>query len=203
MDIIQVDPNAFYEYSKNKSCSGFTSLMYLVTNTREHPEYLDQIKYILDNKLEDINKQNKLGWTALMLSVHNYNYISTLETVELLLEYKPDLYVRNINGSIALTYALTNRMIFLSPVALLLLEHGHDVNMLFDYDFTVLMHMIYFNHDITSIEYILEKTNIDLSIKNGYDNTVYDIAIIKQRYDVAELIKKYQDNSLDTKCALD
>jgi serine/threonine-protein phosphatase 6 regulatory ankyrin repeat subunit B len=45
---------------------------------------IEAIKYLLDNKLIDINIQDNDGWTPLMYASHN-NYI---EIVKLLLSYK-------------------------------------------------------------------------------------------------------------------
>ena len=87
MDIIQVDPDAIYPCSSITRSIGFTNLMYLVYNTREHPEYLIQIKYILDHYPEELDKQNDIGWTALMIAVRNSCKSSTLDTVKLLLDY--------------------------------------------------------------------------------------------------------------------
>ena len=68
-----------------------TRLMYLVGYTREHPEYLEEIRYILDNYPEELNKQLTAGWTAIMISIIKLEYYSTRETIELLLKYNPDL----------------------------------------------------------------------------------------------------------------
>ena len=54
MNIIQVDPGYYYMCSDQTGSTGFTSLMYLVNQTHNHPEYLDQIKYILDNYPEEL-----------------------------------------------------------------------------------------------------------------------------------------------------
>ena len=89
MNIIQIDPNTIYRYYKYNGSTGFTSLMYLVIHTSDHPEYLDQIKYILDNHPEELDKENDSYWSAFELAVINYKRNSTLDTVELLLKYNP------------------------------------------------------------------------------------------------------------------
>ena len=95
MELIEIDADTRYEcgyvqgsmhYSK-----GFTTLMYLVKNTRDHPEYLDQIKYILDHHRYDQNRCNTDRWSTLEIAVVNYNTTSTLETVGLLVKYSPKI----------------------------------------------------------------------------------------------------------------
>ena len=67
-----------YKCSPFTNSSGFTPLMHKVMNSRKVPL---NIYYI-----EDIDKQNTKGWTALMLACRNSNTDSTIETVKLLLE---------------------------------------------------------------------------------------------------------------------
>ena len=170
MNIIQVDPNFSYLCSSSLRSTGFTSLMYLARNTRKHPEYLKQIKYILDNDIQELNKQNTSGWTALMLSCRNTRTSSTLDTVRLLLSYNPDLYLtRKIDNknvlAVALDYCNTEST---EQTVDLLLEHDKFlVNHQMGYEKRTVLH---YNDTYTSCSGYIIKKLIDL-----VDNNIQDI----------------------------
>ena len=173
MNIIQINPNHYYPCSPKRTSSGFTSLMYLVNNTREHPGYLEQIKYILDNNPEELDKKNNSGWTALMISCRNSNTTSTLDTVKLLLEYNPDINAsRDDDGenilSISVSYSNTDSSY---ETVKLLLDHGADITKII-YDRKTVLHKKYI-HDLQTCNINAVKLLIDRApryIFNFYDN---------------------------------
>jgi ankyrin repeat protein len=218
--------------SNQTRSTGFTSLMYLVNNTHDHPEYHEQIKYILDNYPEELNKQNADGWTALMLACRNSNTTSTLDTVKLLLDYNPDLYLLRIDGYNVIYVTLCNYDA--EKTIDLLLDHGFSINHPMQYNRTVLHNINSYScsskilkklidridgnitdvygrtsliyaiiYGITDIiEYFLTKDNLDLTIADKYNKTAYDYAIDNKLYKISEMIQNY-DDSLGVKCALD
>ena len=203
MDIIQINPDTYHRCSPFIKSTGFTSLMYLVKNVQEHPEYLEQIKYILDNHPEELNKQNEKKWTALMLASSNDYSDITIDTLLLLLEYKPDLNILDNFGYTALYHSFSSSYEHNFSMFKILIDHGADVNIKY-HDRNILMYIVMQNKNIKDIcQYILENSNIDLESTDVLNRKVYDLAIIFNKLDIAELIKKYQDNSLDIKCALD
>ena len=204
MNIIRINPDTYYPCSQFTKSTGFTSLMYLFYHTRDHPEYLEQIKYISDNNPEELDKQNDSGWTALMISCRNSNSTSTLDTVKLLLEYHPDVNLCDKYKCSILLYALVFSDNDSHPeTCKLLLKHGANVNIIDKDGDSILMSLIKQSMRIYDlIEYVLENSDVDLDYKKN-DKTVYDYAVKYNKRDIAELIKKYQDNSLDIKCALD
>ena len=70
---------------------------------------------------------------------------------------------------------------------------------------TVFFRLIKNIKSLNFIEYILKNADVDLSFTNYLTGqTVYDY-VVHEKYNVniINLIQKYQDTSLDVKCALD
>ena len=200
MNIIQIDPNCEYICSSYSSCSGFTSLMYLVCNTRENPEYLEQIKYILDNYLEELNKQNALNFTPIMLAVMNYNTNSTLETVNLLLEYKPDLNIIGYGDCTVIERFILNEQDY--SMIKLLLDHGADINRTDLSKKNILMYLSSRHDAYEKIKFFLENSDIDIYYKKYiHDKTIYEYILEREDNKLINLMDTY--NNLDIKCALD
>ena len=181
-------------------------LEYLVQETKEYPEYLEEIKYILDNKPGKLNKLDKDSNTILMRASWSSGISSSLDTVKLLLEYNPDLEIKSESGYTALCYTIED-MYDGSTIETveLLLKHGADINNTDINGRTVLMNIIIndFLFDKKIIKYLLENTKINLDIKDNTGLTAYDHAIKKNLLDIAKLIQEYQDDGLLVKCALD
>ena len=198
MNIIKIDKDISYLCCKNIYSNNFTSLIYLSMNTRENPEYLNQIKYILDNYPEELNKRNACGWNAITVASVNSNYTSNLQTVKLLLEYKPAL-------EDALFYSIFYMKETSSFDAVKLLVN-HDtgyVTSIYTTGKFVLYDFMNEHIDIDALEYILQRTDIDYTEKDKYNKSIYDYALEKNNPKIIELIKKYKDTSLDVKYALD
>ena len=171
MDIIEINPDDYYSCSPLVGSTGFTSLMYLVKNTREHPEYLEQIKYILDNNIQELDRQYNLEWTALMIACRNSNTSSTYNTVKLLLEYHPDLNINRRDDTvldIAVAYSNLDSSI---ETVKLLLDHGADVNKKNRHGYTILHRS--FIHDYENCSKNVTKLLINLSDVNIRDNFEY------------------------------
>jgi ankyrin repeat protein len=81
-----------------QDCKGWTALMHnVVINVKNT---LNIIKYLLKSGA-NINIQNKSGNTATMLALMRYPNICSLKCIKLLLEYKPDLDIKNNKGKSA------------------------------------------------------------------------------------------------------
>jgi ankyrin repeat protein len=100
---------------------------------------IEAIKYLLDNKLIDINIQDNDRYTPLM----HASYLNKIEIVKLLLSYK-DINIQNKWGRTALIYASRNNNI---KIVKLLLNHP-EINIFLkgENDKTSLNWVKYFNY---------------------------------------------------------
>ena len=126
---LQHDPNVinYYPYNIIINCGdndgmpvdNTSCLTYLVMNTRNHPEYLDQIRYILDNYPDEINRISNNGWGPINTTLTRCHTTSTLDTLRLLLEYNPDM------NNVFLCYAIDSSC-FYEIVKLLVDKYQND-----------------------------------------------------------------------------
>jgi ankyrin repeat protein len=201
MNIIEINRADNYHCSQLTRSTGFTSLMYLVINTKKHPEYFVQIEYILENYPDEINNQNTKGWTALMLICRNIGYTSTLDTLELLLKYKPDFYLETINCETA--FHLSIFLGYFAEIVTMLIKYGLNINHINSRNYHMLMDLVIYR-EYQCIKILLEITDVDLYIQYIDGHSIYDF--IKECDDpiINKMIEEYIDNScLDLKCALD
>jgi len=114
---------------ENDICDGFTKLHRYVMMTNKHPKYIIKIKKILAKHPHLLNMQNSRGWSPLMLAACNSNKYSTIETVELLLSYGPDLEIKtkNLNTALSLASIFGGSSSSVETVRLLL-SYGADIN---------------------------------------------------------------------------
>ena len=123
------DINKYYQCSEFVKSKKFTHLQKCIINTRKYNILNKYIKIYLKYNIEELNKINDEGWTALMLAVRNSNTLSTEKTVKILLKYSPDINIRTKDNITALILAVinSNQSSTLKTVHMLL-KNGANIN---------------------------------------------------------------------------
>jgi len=134
------DRNKQYFCSSRIQSSGTTLLMKWVLLTAKNPNLLNRIRKYIELFPKELNKQNDLGWTALIIAARNSGVHSTDSTVELLLEFgaNPDIQIKD--GCTALMLAAQNSK-FDSTIRTvkLLIDANCDMNIVDTNGFSALM----------------------------------------------------------------
>ena len=117
-----VDPEKEYYCNQSEKCKGFTRLMKLVLLSEKNPELVDEITEYLKFCPEELNKQNKKGYTALMYA----SKYSLDKTVKVLLDAGADPNIRSLYWWTALMFA--SRCGSSAETINTLLEAGADPN---------------------------------------------------------------------------
>ncbi|AGF85367.1 repeat protein [Moumouvirus goulette] len=141
-----------YNCTPTIKCKGFTKLMYYIINKNNDKI----IKHINKNKnKKNINAQNSLGWTALMIACKNSRLFDNLEVIKLLLDTGANPNIQNDNGWTSLMFAsrFSHKTSTLETVKILL-EYGADPNIQHDYGWTALMLSSCFSNKDSNIETI-------------------------------------------------
>lgn len=170
---LTIDSNEQYFCSGDEEykSSGFTKLMKYVLMTKKFPQIIDEIKKILacENALTELDKQNKGGWTALMLASANSKTKSTEETVKLLIDAGAKLNIQSINGHTALSLAVkySNNYSTENTVKILI-DANADINIKNKFNSTALMFAArYANYNIIKL---LIDANADINVQD--DNKI-------------------------------
>lgn len=98
-----------YTRYKGDKCSGFTLLMKLVILSNKHIELLKTYTSTHDSASIGVNKQNKHGWSALMLACIHLHDNSGI-VIELLLKAGANIHLQNDDGKAALFLLICNIM---------------------------------------------------------------------------------------------
>ena len=123
------DKNIYYKISDREMSKCMTHLHKCVIKTKEYPFLCEYIDMYLQRNLEELDKQNDYGCSALMLACINSNNLSNDETVDILLKYKPNLEIKDKHGHTALMYASgKSNTISSNTTVKKLIEAGSDVN---------------------------------------------------------------------------
>ncbi len=135
----QPKPNKRYYCWDLLTSKGFTPLMMMAMSSQT-PDILETIRnYVLKNPSE-LNKQNKLGWSALMLASVNCYGLSSVEIVQLLLELGADVNLTDKAGWTAFMLVCRQlHKIQYDLIAQILLKAGSDINSKSIYGKTILM----------------------------------------------------------------
>jgi ankyrin repeat protein len=161
-----------------KYFSNFTDLGLAVTYSR----YGNNFNIIRENiEFEDINLKDPSGWTPLYCAVRESNSDSTLETVQLILKYKPNINAKTDFGSTALhicCYCIN----FSSNIETmkLLLQYNANINLL-DWRGETPLFKLVLNKNLKGIKLLL-KYGAKINIKNSLDESVIDICIRKYKF---------------------
>lgn len=98
-----VDPNKEYPSPIFIRSKGFTPLMYIISVI--NPTNCDKFAEFVNTNKDQLNIQNNLGCTALMLACSNDELINQEQIIEILINAGSDLNLQDINGSTALIFA--------------------------------------------------------------------------------------------------
>src|SRR5436190_1715869 len=90
---IVIDPEMEFDCSPDVRCKGFTKLMWLIKNINICDQFFEIAKKIVLTQPEEINKNNKKGWTPLMIAIRNACNSKYVEMVELLIAHGADVNV--------------------------------------------------------------------------------------------------------------
>lgn len=182
----------FFCYSKH-----FTHLHKCVMNTREYSFLNEYICEYLKQNPNEVNVQNKKGYTALMLASANSRSRSTEETVKILLNYEQNINIRNIDGSTALLDTVISMGSGSSSVdtVKILLEHGANVNAQNKYGITPLSYAGTYFHlpRCKQLIKLLLKYNADINEQPYGGRTILMSSILNlsYTYKITKMILKY------------
>ena len=132
--------NHDYVLSNEGAWSNDLNLLQKLILTSNNELVKDILKNNIDFFKEEIDYQNGIGWTALIMACINSNTYSNDEIVELLLKNNADPNLKDNNGQTALMYACrysnTNSNI---KTVKLLLEYGADLHLKVNREWNTLM----------------------------------------------------------------
>lgn len=170
------------KYGANVNCVNreeeCTALMHAVIRDRN-----EILEFLLDAGA-NVNAKTNRAATALMYAIKRSNF----KGAELLLSRAPDIHVKNSEGDNVLMMASASNQI---NMVKRLIELGADVNSQDNKGNTALMVManeLWFKNQSEVLELLLN-TNIDIAIKNDYDQTALDIARGNNRGDWASMVE--------------
>lgn len=159
-----------YDCSPYTKSTGFTELMHLVLNTREHPELNNLIPFF---SIRDINAKNTKGWTPFMLACRNSTTKSSIDTIIILYNNGADIN-ENDNKILPLMLACMANNI---EVVKLLLVWGVNVNIQDNIGWTSLMWISRYTRNVDIAQLLLEH-GADVNIK---DNTGWTALMLASR----------------------
>nr|WBF70211.1 putative ankyrin repeat protein [Megavirus caiporensis] len=172
-----------YHCSPKTRCKNFSKISYLVS----HLKILDiniVVEYISNNKNE-INLQNELGWTALMIAFVNYTTVKDEMIIKLLLECGANVDIQNNKGKTALMLLVSNCSENNINIVKLLLDNGADVNLKTSEKWTALM--LASKNSGNNID------TIKLLLESGADVNLYN----DKKWTALMLASKYSGNNID------
>jgi ankyrin repeat protein len=155
---------------------------YLTDLDLAYSRYGNNYNIICENiEFEDINLKDVNNWSVLYCAVRGSNRHSTLETVGLILKYKPNINAKIKCGFTAL-HACCININSLSNIKTLklLLEHNADVNLVDNCGETPLFDIVKFKN-LKAIKLLL-KYSAKINIKNNYNKSAIDILIDKYKF---------------------
>lgn len=174
-----------FEKIKDNNRNGPLQLHHFVIQGNEFMnEYIDEYLNLYPNQVDN---EDSIGKTALMIACQYARKLSSIETIKILLSHKADVNIRTIQGSTALMFATMNsNMHSFDEIIELLLEHHADVNIQNNYGITSLMFAcmeIERNSTARSIQ-ILVKHGADVNIRDdyGYTSLDYYLAYVPLHY---------------------
>ncbi len=168
----QVDPDTEYNCSPLTKSKGFTPLMRMVQRA-DRTDILEIITAYIKKYPHDLDHQNEMGWTALMIACRNSRTKSSDAIVNLLLKTDAKVDLQGKDGSTALMMACLNSCTTSSnAIVELLIKAGANVNLQNNQGWTALM-LACLNSCTTSsnatVKLLLKAgANVDLQETDGW-----------------------------------
>ncbi|BCS82696.1 putative ankyrin repeat protein [Cotonvirus japonicus] len=208
MDIPSYNINDKYPCCPGIKCDGFTYLMYLIA----YQDQIDNIENEILKNLTNINHQNSLGWTALMIACGNTK-IPNIKLIKLLLENGADTNIQNNigNNSVMVTFNYSSknkRQNYRdnSTIIKLLIDYGANVNLMNNHNSTALImasRYSKFNKNYEIVKLLL-KHNADPNIVNKNGGTALTLSVFRVDIDSnIETVKLLIDNGADLNIFID
>ena len=155
---------------------GWTPLIYAVSNG-----HINVVRILLDNETIDVDREDCIGYTALIQSISKRSF----EMVKLLVEHKADVNKCDYSGISPLSYAVESYFCsvehcFLEcseEIVLFLIENGADVNARHNDDETPLMVAVSGGKENENIVRILIENGADLEAVDNDGKTPMDYAV--------------------------
>jgi len=101
LDENHIDSTVKYYCSPPVQSKGFTILMRKVLE-KDRPNILNEIKSIIETDPQILDKQNKKGYTALMIACRNVDTFSSIDIIKLLISMNCNVDIQKNNGFTAL-----------------------------------------------------------------------------------------------------
>lgn len=143
-----------------------------------HNGHKDLVKFLLDSKITDINKQNIDGDTALIWAT----WKGHINVVQLLIEKGAKLDLKDDHGNTALMEAVREGHI---EIAKLLISHKTNINAQNHHGSTPIMWAAYYHH--ANIAQLLIDNHADINIKNNDKKTALMIAKEREYQDIVNI----------------
>ena len=185
-----VNPNKIYMCSPLTKSYNFTFLMKLVLI----PDYYTTTDFELAIKTSNVNAQNKIGWTALMMACRNSNTVSSNNVVKLLLDSKADPNITSNWTPLMLSSKYSNSESNIETIKLLL-KYNANINTQSEDGCTALILASKYSNSTSNIETIkllLENgANVNLQDKNGLTALMHVYESVTKDHKIIELLLKY------------
>ena len=166
------DPNHEYEISFGVHSKGCTKLMYMIL---KNICWTKMIKYVKSHK-DEINKQNDIGWTPLMIlcanGQENKNY---LKLIELLLNMGADINIKN-NCNCTASMLATLNPISAELILNILLKYKPNLNIISHAESTILIYTVCMGVKCTNIMQLLLDHGADPNIHGNRTNALLKAA---------------------------
>jgi len=191
LDINEINPEKTYYCSEVSRSTGFTLLMKYMLLDKDIVLMNNIKKYILTLTIEEINKQNTEGWSALNIACRNSEKYCNYEIIKLLLDNKADINMKNNDGWTALIvssrYSSTDSN---TKTVKLLLDYKADLNIKNNNGWTALLVSSRYSSADSNIETIklLLDYKADINIKNNDGWSALILASFDSNIETVELL---------------
>lgn len=190
--LFDTDPDVEYICRKNSKCKNFSHLQKCIIQTSKFNFLEEYIDLYLTKHPESINYQNEKGWTALMITSRNFNFLSTEKTVEILLKHKADVNLQDKCGCTALIRAAsTTKKYSTEKIIKLLLEHNANINIQDTEGWTALIYASSLSGKCSTentVKLLLDH-NADVNLKTNRGLKALDLSVLNFKYSTRETIK--------------
>lgn len=193
IDMDNYDPNKLYPCGRYVKTGGFTRLMYMIVSSYSY----DEINNYLKCHLDEIDKKNNMGSTALMIVCNNdMNINNADQIVKLLLQNNADVNLQNNIGYTALMINMDSNKDN-GIIAEILLQHNAKVNIQNHIGCCALSIVV--EHDGYYTKHLIEllmKYGANINIQDCCGNTVLS-NMIRNPNSSFEICKTLLENGAD------